>query len=59
VKVDGVDPVAANAKKFAYSRPCYLYIPESGDATAKAFVEFAISADGQKIAERIGFVPAN
>jgi phosphate transport system substrate-binding protein len=57
VKIDGVEPVAANAKKFAYARPCYLYIPESADATAKAFVDFTISAEGQKIAERIGFVP--
>ncbi len=57
VKIDGVEPVAANAKKFAYARPCYLYLPESADATAKAFVDFAISAEGQKIAERIGFVP--
>jgi phosphate transport system substrate-binding protein len=57
VKIDGVDPVAANAKKFAYSRPCFLYVPATADATAKAFVDFATSAEGQKIAERIGFVP--
>jgi phosphate transport system substrate-binding protein len=57
VTVDGVQPVAANAKKYVYSRACYLYVPEGADATTKAFVEFCTSAEGQKIAQRIGFVP--
>jgi phosphate transport system substrate-binding protein len=57
VAVDKVEPVAANAKKYVYSRACYLYVPENADATTKAFVEFATSNEGQKIAERIGFVP--
>jgi phosphate transport system substrate-binding protein len=59
VNIDGMQPVAGNAKKYVYARPCYLYIPENADATAKAFVDFAISEEGQKIAERIGFVPNN
>jgi phosphate transport system substrate-binding protein len=57
VTIDGVQPVAANATKYAYSRACYYYIPETAEATAKAFVDFATSAEGQKIAERLGFVP--
>lgn len=57
VTIDGVAPVAANAKKYVYSRACYYYIPESADATAKAFLDFAISKDGQDIARRLGFVP--
>ena len=57
VKIDGVDPVAANAKKYAYSRACYLYVPESADATTKSFVEFATGSEGQKIAQSLGFVP--
>ena len=57
VTIDGVQPVAGNAKKYAYSRACYYYIPETADATAKAFVDFAIGSEGQKIAERLGFVP--
>lgn len=57
VKIDGVEPVAANAKKYAYSRACYFYIPENADALAKEFVAFATGSDGQKIAEKIGFVP--
>jgi phosphate transport system substrate-binding protein len=57
VTVDGVQPVASNATKYAYSRACYYYIPENADATAKAFVEFATGGEGQKIAQRLGFVP--
>ncbi|MEK7953884.1 phosphate ABC transporter substrate-binding protein [Luteolibacter soli] len=57
ITIEGVEPVAANATKYAYSRACYYYIPETADATAKAFVEFATGAEGQKIAERLGFVP--
>ena len=56
VTIDKVEPIAANAKKYAYSRACFYYIPEKADATAKAFVDFAVSADGQKIAQRLGFV---
>lgn len=57
VTIDGVEPVAANARKYAYARACYLYVPESADAMTKAFVEFATSSEGQKIAENLGFVP--
>ncbi len=57
VTIDGVEPVAANARKYAYARACYLYVPESADAMTKAFVEFATSSEGQKIAESLGFVP--
>jgi phosphate transport system substrate-binding protein len=57
VTIDGVQPVAGNATKYAYSRACYFYIPETADATAKAFVDFAIGDEGQKIAQRLGFVP--
>ena len=57
VSIDSIAPIAANARTYAYSRACYFYIPEKADATAKAFIEFAISKDGQKIAENLGFVP--
>jgi len=57
VTIDSVAPVAANATKYAYSRACYYYIPENADATAKAFVDFATGPEGQKIAEKLGFVP--
>jgi phosphate transport system substrate-binding protein len=57
VSIDGVQPVAANAKKYAYARPCYFYIPESAGEIAKQFIEFAMSKEGQDIARRVGFVP--
>lgn len=57
VAIDGVQPVAANAKKYAYSRACYFYLPENAEPTAKAFVDFALGAEGQAIASRLGFVP--
>lgn len=57
VSIDGVQPIAANAKKYVYSRACYYYLAESADATTKAFIDFAIGAEGQKIAQRLGFVP--
>jgi phosphate transport system substrate-binding protein len=57
VIIDGVQPVAANAKKYAYSRACYFYVPDNADATTKSFMDYAVSAEGQKIAQRLGFVP--
>lgn len=57
VKVDGIAPTPANAKKFVYSRPCYLYIPENAESSAKSFIDFAVSPEGQKIIARVGFVP--
>ncbi|OYV05085.1 MAG: phosphate-binding protein [Verrucomicrobiales bacterium VVV1] len=57
VKIDGVEPTAANAKKYVYSRACYFYVPESADALAKEFVAFATGTEGQEVAKKIGFVP--
>jgi phosphate transport system substrate-binding protein len=57
VTIDGVEPVAANARKYAYSRACYFYVPENAEATTKAFIEFASGPEGQKIAKNLGFVP--
>lgn len=57
VTIDGVEPVAANAKKYAYSRACYYYVPENAEAIVKEFVEFAVGKEGQEIAKRLGFVP--
>ena len=57
VSVDGVEPVAANAKKYAYARLCYFYAPDKPTAEAKAFMDFVASDAGQNIVRRVGFIP--
>ena len=59
VAVDGVTPSKETvlSKKYAYARPTFYYA--NGDPTGEAakFIEFTLSDAGQKIAEKIGFVP--
>lgn len=56
--IDGVEPVAANAKKYAYARLCYLYAPDKPTAEAEAFMNYVESAPGQDIIRKVGFIPA-
>jgi phosphate transport system substrate-binding protein len=44
------------SKKYPYARPTFYYT--NGDATGEAakFIDFTLSDEGQKIAEKIGFV---
>jgi phosphate transport system substrate-binding protein len=58
IQIDGVAPVAENKKSYAYSRECYLYLPENAKADAKAFVDFVHSPAGQTLVERTGFIHA-
>jgi phosphate transport system substrate-binding protein len=59
VAVDGVKPSIATVQSHAYplSRSTFYYT--NGDATgeAKAFLDFTISAAGQKIVKEVGFAP--
>lgn len=57
VIINGVKPIAANAGTYIYSRACYLYVPQNGDALSRSFVAFASSPPGEEIAKKIGFVP--
>ena len=57
LSIDGVDPVAANAKKYAYARLCYLYAPDKPTAEADAFMKYIESAPGQEIVRKVGFIP--
>ena len=59
IVIDGVQPVAQNAKKYAYSRPCFFYAPDKPTPEAAAFLEFAASAKGLEVVRRVGFVPAS
>ena len=59
IAIDGVLPSRETVlnKQYAYARPTFYYT--NGDPTGEAarFVEFTLDEAGQKIAERIGFVP--
>lgn len=54
--IDGVEPIEANAKKYVYSRVCYLYAPDKPTAEAAAFLDFIKSDKGQEIVQKVGFV---
>ncbi len=57
ISIDGVEPTAANAKKYAYARLCYLYAPDKPSAEADAFMKFVESGTGQDIVRKTGFIP--
>jgi phosphate transport system substrate-binding protein len=58
VPIDGTlpDKETVLSKKYPYARPTFYYT--NGDATGEAakFIDFTLSDQGQKIAEKIGFV---
>ena len=58
VQIDGTLPEKETvlSKKYPYARPTFYYT--NGDATGEAakFIDFTLSDQGQKIAEKIGFV---
>ncbi|MDH4445048.1 MAG: phosphate ABC transporter substrate-binding protein [Akkermansiaceae bacterium] len=58
VLIDGVEPVAANAKKYTYARLCYFYAPDKPSAEAEAFMKYVESDAGQDIVRKVGFIPA-
>ncbi len=58
VVIDGVEPVAANAKKYAFARLCYFYAPDKPSAEAEAFMKYVESDEGQDIVRKVGFIPA-
>jgi phosphate transport system substrate-binding protein len=54
--IDGVEPTEANAKKYVYSRVCYLYAPDKPTDEAAAFLDYIKSDKGQEIVKKVGFV---
>jgi phosphate transport system substrate-binding protein len=58
IVIDGVEPVAQNAKKYVYARLCYLYAPDKPTAEAEAFMKYVESPAGQDIVRKVGFIPA-
>ena len=56
-----VEPSLATAKSKTYpiTRPLYFYYLTTKEAIAKPFVDYILSADGQKTVEEVGFVGLN
>lgn len=59
IAIDGVSPSKETvlAKKYAFARPTFYYTNGEPTGEAARFIEFTLSDAGQKIAEKIGFVP--
>ena len=59
VPIDGVLPTVESVQKktYPYARPTFFYTNGEPAGLAKAFVEFTLSAAGQKIVAGAGFVP--
>lgn len=59
VPVDGKTPNQEDVrnKSYPYSRPTFYYTNGAPAGVTKSFVDFTLSAKGQKIVEQVGFVP--
>lgn len=59
VAVDGKTPNQEDVrnKTYSYSRPTFYYTNGAPTGETKNFVDFTLSAKGQKIVEQVGFVP--
>lgn len=55
--IDGVAPVAKNARIYPYARGNYIYGAEKPSPEAAAFLAFVESPAGLEVIRRIGFVP--
>lgn len=58
VSVDGVEPTKANVVKGSYklARELYMYTDGSPKGLVKDFIDFVLSEEGQKLAEKAGYV---
>jgi phosphate transport system substrate-binding protein len=59
VPIDGQMPSqkAVIDKTWPYARPTFYYTNGAPSGVAKEFVDFTVSSAGQKIVDRVGFVP--
>jgi phosphate transport system substrate-binding protein len=59
IPVDGETPTKESvlSKKYPYARPTFYYTNGEPSGEAAKFVEFTLSDEGQKIVEKVGFVP--
>lgn len=58
VKVDDIEVTAETTRNhtWPYARPTFFYTNGEPSGLVKQFVDFTLSPEGQKIAERVGFV---
>ncbi len=58
LSIDGVKASAASVKDGSYKlkRFLYMYTPGEPQGLVKQFIDFVLSADGQKIVEEVGYV---
>lgn len=61
VAIDGVLPTkeAVLSKTYPYARPNFYYTDGEPVGEAAKFIEFTLGAEGQKIVEKVGFIPVN
>lgn len=59
VSIEGMSPAKENvlSKKYPYARPTFYYTNGEPTGEAAKFIEFTHSEAGQKIVEKVGFVP--
>lgn len=59
VSIDGIMPSHTTVvnKTWSYARPTFYYTNGQPSGVAKEFVDFTVSSAGQKIVDRVGFVP--
>lgn len=50
---------AAKDKSYPISRPLFYVYDKTNESKVKAFVDYALSAEGQKIVGEVGYVPIN
>lgn len=60
VSINGVLPSKETvlSKKYPYARPTFYYTNGEPHGEAAKFIEFALSTEGQKIVEQVGFITA-
>lgn len=59
VPVDGLAPTVENVQKYPYARKTYFYVNGNPEGNVKAFIDFCMSAEGDKIADVVGFIPVS
>jgi phosphate transport system substrate-binding protein len=60
LSIDGRPPSGSSIKggNYAYGRQCFYYTNGEPSQKAKAFIEFSLSPEGQKIVGQVGFLPS-